>query len=167
MGHFLNLVEKIIDTISNVLHYISNVVLCLMMLIISFDVIGRSFFGQPITGSFELTELSSALLVFFSFAIAHKYKEHIAIGFVVDKLPEKVRHFVEGAIEVLIFFVIIIMSWQIYNDAVRVMGRNAVTSDLSLPVYPFIILICVGSVAFALLALSNSFKHFARVVDKK
>ncbi|MFZ4452734.1 TRAP transporter small permease [Salibacterium aidingense] len=167
MKPFLRKIDEGIDILSTILHHIANAVLCFIMVLISFDVIGRYFFNQPITGSFELTELGSAILVFFTFAIAHKYKEHIAIGFLVDKFPDKMKSVIEGAIELLVFVVIFLMSWQIYNDAVRMMGRGTTTSDLGLPVYPFIMLIGAGSFLFGLMALASSVKHFARVVHKQ
>ncbi|MGJ9385275.1 TRAP transporter small permease [Salipaludibacillus sp. CF4.18] len=73
---------------------------------ITIDVIGRYFFNKPISGSFELTELGSAILVFFALAITHKYKEHNAIGFIVDKLSHKARNIIEGIIELFISVVL-------------------------------------------------------------
>ncbi|MGJ9385274.1 hypothetical protein [Salipaludibacillus sp. CF4.18] len=57
------------------------------------------------------------------------------------------------------------MSLTIFIEAMRLMGRNLTTSDLSLPVYPFIIIASVGSFAFALVALTNGLKHFVKAVD--
>ncbi|SDI98862.1 TRAP transporter small permease [Alteribacillus bidgolensis] len=166
MKRFISRLEEAVNVVNLILHHIANIVLCFVMLLITFDVIGRFFFNQPITGSFELTELGSAILVFFTFAITHKYKEHIAIGFAVDKMPHRVRHIIEGCIEWFIFVVIAFMSWHILNEAIRTMGRNVTTSDLSLPVYPFIIIASIGSFVFALIALTSGLKHFVKAVEK-
>ncbi|WP_240376819.1 TRAP transporter small permease [Bacillus piscicola] len=164
MGRLANGLEAVLNVLSLVLHHISNAVLCFVTFLITFDVIGRYFFHRPITGSFELTELGSAILVFFTFAITHKYKEHIAVGFLVDKLPERVHHVVEGLIELLICVVIFVMGWQIFQDALRAMGRNLTTTDLGLPVYPFIMIASIGAFVFALVALTNGLQHFVRAV---
>ncbi|WP_158734770.1 TRAP transporter small permease [Alteribacillus sp. YIM 98480] len=166
MKQFINGLEKMVNVLSLVLHHISNVILCIVTFLITFDVIGRFFFNQPIKGAFELTELGSAILVFFTFAITHKYKEHIAIGFAVDKLPHRIRHVMEGCIEWFICVMVSLMSWHIFNEAMRTMGRNVTTSDLNLTVYPFIIIASIGSFVFAFVALTSGLKHFVKAVEK-
>ncbi|PSL48479.1 TRAP-type C4-dicarboxylate transport system permease small subunit [Salsuginibacillus halophilus] len=165
MESLISSLDKVAQILSSLLHYLSNTILLFMTFLITFNVIGRYFFNQPILGAFELTEQSSALLVFFALAVTHQYKEHIAIGFLVDKLSVKLRHSIEGIIEVVIFIVVLVMSWAVLQEAFRMMNRGVTTSDLSLVVYPFIIVASAGLLIFALTAFTNSLKHFVKVVS--
>lgn len=155
-----------LQVLTTFLHYVSNGLLFFIMLMISFDVIWRNIFNRPLTGAFEMTELGSALLVFFSLAITHQYKEHISIGFIVDKMSAKVKGLVLGMIEIGIFIILIVMSNQLFSNAARVMGRNTTTSDLSLPIYPFLYLSAFAAIVFAFVALSSGLKYWIKAVDK-
>lgn len=166
MKSLTNGLESGLHVVNLVLHHISNATLFLVTFLITFGVIGRFFFGQPITGAYELTEQGSAILVFFTLAIAHQYHEHVSVGFIVDKLPLKARCIVEGIIEWFVFIVIIFMSWYMIQDGIRTMGRNITTSDLGLPVHPFIMIAAIGGFAFALTALVKGMQHFIRAVEQ-
>src|SRR5699024_2470210 len=86
-------------------------------------------------GTYEMTELGAALLVFLALAITHRKDEHITIDFVVDLLPTKVRHIINGIVELIIVAVVLLMSQHIFNNGVRMMERKTTTTDLSIIIY--------------------------------
>ncbi|MEK3933717.1 TRAP transporter small permease [Sporosarcina sp. FSL W7-1349] len=166
MAQTLKKLDNLLDKLSSFQLFLSNCFLIFMMLIISFDVIGRNFFNKPIVGTFEMTELSSALLVFFALAMTHRHKEHISIDFAVTKLPEKARNLLEGIIELVIFVTLLFMANQVFANAGRIMERQTTTSDLGWPMYPFLYIATFGLGVFALVALVSAIKYFASAVKK-
>ncbi|WP_054703597.1 TRAP transporter small permease [Bacillus sp. JCM 19041] len=150
-----------------ILHGVSNVALCVMIVCVTIDVAGRFFFNRPLVGSFEATELGLAILVFFSLSMTHLYEEHISIDFFVTKLPNRIQHFIQLIIESALFFVLIIMIFQTISYGTRLYERGTTTSDLLLPVYPFLYCIAFAAFVFALLALSNICKSIYKAVNAK
>lgn len=145
-------------------HALSNVALCVMILCITIDVVGRFFFNQPLVGAFEATELGLAILVFFSLSMTHLYNEHISIDFFVTKRSLRTQHVIKAFCESALFFVLIIMIVQTSSYGTRLYERGTTTSDLLLPVYPFLYLIAFAAFIFALLAFSNVCKSIQKAV---
>jgi TRAP-type C4-dicarboxylate transport system permease small subunit len=165
-------VQKIFDTSASLLNkvvdiqqFIANIFLVFMMAIITLDVIGRNFFHSPLKGTYEMTELTSALLVFFAFAITHRYEEHITIDFLVEKFSVRMQHIFNGVIEIVITILLFLMARHIFDNGVRMMERGATTTDLSIPVYPILFIITFTLIVFGLTALLKAINHFRGVVD--
>lgn len=166
MQKMFKMLDNLFNKLSSIQMLISNIMLIFMMSIISFDVIGRNFFGKPLSGTFEMTELASAMLVFFALAMTHQYKEHISIDFAVEKLPVRAKNILNGLVEFVIFLVVIIMAKQVMSNASRVMDRNITTTDLGLQIYPFLYIATFGLGIFALVALFSAIKYWALAVKK-
>ncbi|WP_018924326.1 TRAP transporter small permease [Salsuginibacillus kocurii] len=144
--------EQFVFQMNRGLMAVSNTALFFVMLVTTFDVIGRAFLGRPIAGAFELTELGSALIVFFALAMTQYYREHISIGFIVDKFPALPRKIVEALVDLVVAVVVLFMSIQLFQHGLRLMERGVTTSDLGLSVYPVIFIVAIISFVFSLTA---------------
>ncbi|MBE1555175.1 TRAP transporter small permease [Sporosarcina limicola] len=162
----LKTIDNLLYKLTSLQQLISNGLLIFMMLMISFDVIGRNFFNKPLAGTFEMTELSSALLVFFALAMTHRHGEHISIDFLVNKFPDKAKNILHGFIEFVIFTTLVIMANHVFANATRIMGRMTTTSDLGWPIYPFLYIATFTLGVFALVALASAIKYWLLAVDK-
>ena len=158
--------EKVFNKIEDFLQFLSNVALIFIMLIISIDVLGRNFFNKPLKGTYEMTELVAALLVFFALAITHRHGDHITIDFLVERFNRKVQHWVNGVIEVCISFLLFYMSTHIFANGARMMERNATTTDLSIPTGPFLYITGIALIIFAITAFMKAINHFRGAVSK-
>lgn len=114
-----------------------------------------------------MTELGSALLVFFALAMTHRHGEHITIDFIVERLPERVRNILNGVVEILIAFVMFFMSGRIFENGLRMVERTTTTTDLALPIYPFLFIITFTLIIFALTAIYKSITYFRLAVKRK
>jgi TRAP-type transport system small permease protein len=137
------------------------------MAIITFDVIGRNLFNSPLKGTYELTELSSALLVFFALAITHRLGDHITIDFLTDRFTERNRNRIFGVIEIIIAVVLFSMARHMFDNGLRMMERNATTTDLALPVHPFIFIIAFTIIVFMLTAIFKAIAYFRLAVNNE
>lgn len=147
--------KKIVSTVSKLMSFVAQMVLLIVMLLITFDVFGRYFFNKPIKGTFELTELGLALMVFFGLAITHWHKEHVEIDFLLEKLSKKSIVIIDAIINAIIAISVFIVSWKMLEYAHRVNISNTVTGDLRLPVNIFIIIAALGMFVFGLVALTR------------
>jgi len=156
-------VEKVITKLNNGLQYVAQVVLIIMVFLVTFDVLGRWLFNQPITGAVEITELGLSMVIFLSIGYTHLKEEHVSIDFVVAKFPDNVQWIMEGIINLIITAVMLLMSFSLFWYAQRYFTSGTVTGDLGIPYYIFAGVAGVGAVVFALTALLLAVKYFRRV----
>lgn len=167
MPNLLAKPEKILAKLVDIQQMVANAILIFMMAIITFDVIGRNLFNSPLKGTYELTELSSALLVFFALAITHRVGDHITIDFLTDRFTERNRNRIFGVIEIMIAVVLFSMAKHILDNGIRMMERNATTTDLALPVHPFIFIITFTILVFMLTAIFKAIAYFRLAVNSE
>lgn len=166
MPKWIKKTEKFVDKIVDIQQFLSNIFLIFIMLIISLDVLGRNILNKPLKGTYELTELGAALLVFFALAITHRVGDHITIDFVVERFSEKAQNIIKGIIDIVIAIILVVMSVQIFDNGLRMMDRSSTTTDLSIPVYPFLFIITFTLIIFALTAIFKAIHYFGSVVNK-
>ncbi|WP_339160731.1 TRAP transporter small permease [Siminovitchia sp. FSL H7-0308] len=167
MANIVEKAEKILNKIVDIQQFISNMFLIFIMVLITLDVAGRNFLNKPLKGTYEMTELGAALLVFFALAITHRHGDHITIDFLVDRLSTKAKHVLNGVIEIVITFTLLFMARHIFDNGLRFMERKTTTSDLALSIHPFLFVISFTLVIFALTAIFKAITHFSLVVNKK
>lgn len=167
MPKIINKSEKVLNKVIDIQQFISNMFLLFIMTIITFDVLGRNLFNKPLKGTYEMTELGAALLVFFALAITHRRGEHITIDFIVEKFSHKAKNLVNGIIEIIIAVILFFMSKHIFENGLRMMERKSTTTDLALSVHPFLFIITFTLIIFALTALFKAITYFSLVVNEK
>lgn len=158
--------EKVIENLSKWLHTVSMVIMGVMGLLITVDVMGRKFFKSPILGTVDLTQVGLALMVFLSLAYTHLKNEHISVDFIVGKFSERVRWIFEILINIVIALIMIVVSWSLFDNAMRIYESNTVTGDLGLPLHYFVLVSMLGTVVLTLTAILLCFKYVGRVMKK-
>lgn len=157
--------ENVIHKLSKWLHNIAELILLVIMLWITFDVLGRWLFHHPIKGTVDFTELGLSMVVFLSLAYTHLHNVHVTIDFIVEKFPEKIQWIFEGAINVVIACVMCVVAWSLWLNSQRLLQSNTITADLYLPVYLFVILAAIGTIVFALAAISHTITYTKKVLQ--
>lgn len=75
----------------------------LMILVGTYQIAARYFFHRPSTVSEELLTYSFAWMALFSAAYVFGKREHMRMGFLADKLPDKFRYLLSIAAQCLVF----------------------------------------------------------------
>ncbi|MEN2769063.1 TRAP transporter small permease [Ornithinibacillus xuwenensis] len=166
MPKILEKSERVLNRIVDIQQLIANVFLLVIMTIITLDVLGRNLLNQPVKGSYEMTELGAALVVFFALAITHRKGDHITIDFLLDRFSEKTKYRLNGLIELVISVVLFFMARHIFENGLRMMERNSTTTDLMLPVHPFLFVISFTVIIFMLTAVFKAITYFRLAVNK-
>jgi TRAP-type C4-dicarboxylate transport system permease small subunit len=112
-----------------------------LMLLTTFDVIGRGFFRKPIPGSFELSEYILATFILLGAAYTQQVKGHVGVDFITSRLSPRVRAFCEILTTLLSLFIIAIVIWQGFLEGIR---ERTVSDMLRIPQYPFRLLVALG-----------------------
>jgi TRAP-type C4-dicarboxylate transport system permease small subunit len=158
--------KKLIHILSKGLHYVAQLILVAMMLMITFDVLARWLFNYPIRGTYDFTQSGLSMVIFLGLAYTHQLKEHISIEFLVDKFPKTVQYIMNGLINFFIAVVMGLTTYMLFQNAQRLYNSNTVTGDLNWPIYIFAIMASIGTAVFALTAAMNAIAYVQKVVNK-
>ena len=162
----VNVLEKVTYFLNNVTHKLSSLLLFLLMLLTTADVSGRYFFNKPLTGTYELTGLALAVIIFFSLGMAQVKRDHIEIDFLTNKMPQKVQDGLYALSSLILFVLVILMGWQLFEFAGRIAEGHETSGDLGLPLHFFVIPTAIGTLFFALTFLVDTLKSILKVVKK-
>jgi len=117
----------------------------LLMLLTTLDVIGRSFFNRPITGTYELSRYALVVMVLLGIGYVQQGNQHIAVDLFVNKLSRSGQFVIEliGTLMGLGFSLLV--SWQGWRSGLESMHNKTVSDTLHIPAYPFEFLIGLGA----------------------
>jgi TRAP-type C4-dicarboxylate transport system permease small subunit len=161
-----NKLERFIVHLNGVTHSISIIIVFMMMVITFSDVIGRYFFRQPVLGTYELTELGLAIMVFFSMGYTQLKKGHTSIGIIVDRWSDRKQALLDSVVYLITVLLMLVTAWQMTKYAQLLKAGNGFTGELSLPVYIFVFISSLGLFIFALSLSIDLFKSLHRVVKR-
>ncbi len=128
-------------------------VLFSMMLLTFVDVILRYFFNAPLRGSFEITELLMAVLIFCGLPLVSYRGEHVAIDTFETFLPRWLRRALPVALHLICAVALAGMAWLLATRAARFADAGDVTQTLKITMAPWVYLM-------AALTLVTAVVHF-------
>ncbi len=137
-------VHKITRQLADLMNYLAAVCVMAMMLLTCADVLLR-LFKHPILGTYELVGLFGALTIAFAIPATTLNKGHVAVDFVVDKLPSSTRKICTIITTLLSISLFALIAWQsfVYAEILRTTGE--VTLSLQMPFYPIVYAISAAS----------------------
>jgi TRAP-type transport system small permease protein len=136
--------------INRLLSYIAAVALALLMFLTVADIIGRYLFNRPVSGTFELTEMSMVLIVFLALGLAQHDKEHISLDLAYNYFPPWPKKIVDYFADLINLLVVGAVTWQLFEYSVRMAEGNYITAVLKLPIHPFVLVAIAGTFAYLL-----------------
>jgi TRAP-type C4-dicarboxylate transport system permease small subunit len=136
-----------------------------MMLLTCADVILR-LFRRPVPGTYEIIGFLGTVVISFSLAYTSLEKGHIAVELFMERLPRRIRTGVESVISLISAALFALITWQSIAYAVDLKQSGEVSVTLTMPIYPFIYGIAVGSGLLCLVLLADSLRSAARTVKE-
>lgn len=160
MTSFLR-IERFIARIADRANWIAAAAVVFMMLITTADVILRVF-RHPILGTYEIVGFTGAVVIAFSLPYTSIQKGHIAVEFLVQRLPWLARviiNIINACVSLVLFAVI---AWQCakYAHDLRMTGEVSLT--LQMPTYPFLYGISLGCVLLCVVLFIEFLRQFRR-----
>ena len=157
--------EKLIILLANRFNWIAAGAIVAMMLLTSADVILR-LFRHPIPGTYEIVGLLGAIAISFSLAYTSVERGHIAVEFLFQKFPKKVRLFISAINDFLCLFLFGLLTWQTILLASDLKQSGEVSMTLEMPIYPYVFGISIGCGLLSLILLNDFLKSVSRVATK-
>jgi TRAP-type transport system small permease protein len=124
---------KSIRFIEVILITLGSCLLFALMVMGAADVIGRYFFNRPIHGTLEFGKILVMGMVILFWAYTQRNKGHVAITFLIDRFPTKIRRVWDFVIGLISLFLFSLITWQSFK--VAMVNREAETvTELGFPV---------------------------------
>lgn len=138
-------IEKTIHGLVKVVAVIGTFILFPMLLLTTFDVIGRSIFNSPIQGTYELSQFLLVVISLFGIGYVQQRNAQVRVDMFLNMMPEKVKLVMEIIFTILglCFFALVV--WQGVLGTLHAFDQGETSPMLAIPSYPFHLLIPFGS----------------------
>ncbi len=147
------------------LTYLVAAVMFFMMVLTCVDVVGRYFFNTPVTGGFELTEVSLAALIFLALPLVTLRNEHVVVDLFDRVTPDwllRIQHVIASLVGGGCAGY---LAWRLWVRAVQMGAAGETTAQLKLKLawlaYGMSVLMALTAVAMVVLAFRRPARHQA------
>lgn len=138
---------------SEILVTIAAIVLAVLMFLTTGDVILRYVFSHPLAWSYELTRLLLLIIIFFGVSYVAITRSNVRIDVLTRRLSQRSQAILNVTSNFLGLLLIIFVTWQGVMHAINLYEAKQIFSNLNLPVYVALIMLCIGCSAFCLCLL--------------
>lgn len=116
-----------------------------MMLVTTGDVLLR-FFRVSIPGAYETIGFLGALAIAFALPYTAVEKGHIAVDFLVQRLPRPARIVINIINSILAIALFSIIAYKCLQYGLSLRATGSVSSTLEMPIYPFVYGVAAGCI---------------------
>lgn len=152
-----------VSALSRGLDKIAGLCMVLIMVVVVSNILMRVIFNRPILGTVDYVVFLTVAVIALSLAHCALQKGHIAVSFVVDRLPLKIQAVVDLSMNAAAMFFWGLCAWQIFLYANKMAASGLVSATAQIPVYPFIYLVAIGLLALSLVLLVSTVESTLRV----
>ncbi|MGO3741685.1 TRAP transporter small permease [Kerstersia sp.] len=147
---------RLVAGLTTALNAIAAILLTAMMLLTVIDVGGRYFFNRPVLGSFEITEIMLAGLVFCTLPLVTLAHEHISVDLFENALPARLRRLRNALVQCLCAVAMLFVAWRLVPKAMDASAYGDTTASLLIPMAPLIWLMCAMAALTGLVFLGQA-----------
>lgn len=162
----VNRIDLILGAISRIFGVIAIVAIVLMMVMIVCDVFLRYVFNSPILGVVELTEIMMVAMGFFAVVYTTMKNDHVKVEILTNILPDISKFILDSIFHIISIIVLYFIAGQNLLESLEVMHRGKGTTLLNVPVYPFYLIISIGSGFTAIILFVRLIQKIIQAVGK-
>ena len=158
-------IERLVSTLTRKLNWVAASGIILMMMLTSADVVLR-LFRHPIPGTYEIVCMLGVVVISFSLAYTSAEKGHIAVEFLVQKLPPRMQAGITVFNNFVATILFALIGWQSIAYASSLKESGEVSLTLQMPMHPFVYGISIGCGLLCLVLTVEMVKSFRKMVEK-
>ncbi len=166
LSDLAQVLNRKIEPINRYISYLGAGMLGLLVLMLMYSIIGRRLIGSPLKGSFELTELFLVAITFTVLAAECMGHEKMTVDILSKHLPRRIQDIVAPIIFALVIFMLVVLTWQLIKQGIRVQGFHQTTRVIQIPIYPFLYLAAFGIITLIPVYLVRFLFSLDRAVKK-
>ena len=153
--------KKLLELLCGLL---SGAALFAIMALTFFDVLGRKFFANSITGSLELTELLMVVVIFGALPLVSERGEHVEFDSLDPYLPLWLRKLQSVLVHLLCAAVLLGLGWLMWRTGSQFLETRETTAQLQILKAPFVYgmgLLCAATGVIHLFLLAQPLRERA------
>ncbi|MCL4441844.1 MAG: TRAP transporter small permease [Firmicutes bacterium] len=162
MDHLTGLVNGL----SRVMDRIAGFCMVAVMVLVVVNILLRTIFNRPILGTYDFVMLLTAVIIGLALAYCAVQNSHIAVSFLVDRLPARIQTAVDIVMNMAALFFWGLCAWQVAGYAGAMAASGVVSPTSQIPIFPFIYLVAFGLLALSLVLLTNTLKSIKRAAER-
>lgn len=120
------------------LGFVVGAVLFVMMLLTFADVMGRYLFNYPVPGSFEITEILMAMLIFAGLPLVSRREEHVTVDLVDHVVRPRARRALRLVVELASGLLLLGLAYLMWRKAQKIAAYGDTTTVLQIHYAPFV-----------------------------
>jgi TRAP-type C4-dicarboxylate transport system permease small subunit len=154
-GRAAKYIDKVVSYPSNLLSAMAMVAIVFVVLAVTVDVFMRYVFNSPIYGLWDLCTLAFCIIVWCPMAMAAFKGSHVALTFLLEKLPRLPRLGLELIIALVSGVVLGIVSWRLVLHGILLGKSITQTGVLRIAYEPFVYIAASACAMMALVFLAR------------
>lgn len=160
----LNSLGRGVVRLSVVFNWIAGIGLVGMLLLVVADIIGIKVLSRPVPGGVEIVTFLAVVAIGFAVSYTALVHGHVAVDFVVDKLPRRAKLVVSLVTLLLSIGLVAVLAYYTFEFAARLRSTGEVSMTQKIPFYPFVYGLGVCWVMTALVLVREFVQKIAKVV---
>lgn len=158
--------ERLINSISRISNSVGIMAVMALMLLITADVFSRFVLNKSIKGVFELVTVMVVVVTALAFAYTSTHDGLISVTVIVEHFSSKVRSAIDMFNTLLGVAFFALVSWKSITQAGVYWAKGSVTSGISVPIFPFMLVFSFGCVLLCLILIIRFVKSTQAVLKK-
>jgi len=146
--------------LNGILLYVSYFLMGIILLIILWEVIARSFFNAPTSWALEVASLFQAVVATLCAAYVLQEEAHLGVDFLTEMLSEKGRNWTLFITSIASVFITGYFAYALGKDILWSMKLGKVTENAMIPISPFQIACCFGLILLGVQFMVRAGKHY-------
>lgn len=164
--------DVVVSKLSSVVRTVVVIGMCVlaaMVLVTTVNVAARYLANAPIKGAYEIVGLSLVCLTAAGLGYCQLEKGHIRVSILFSRLPHRGQAILDSLAFLIGLGGISLICWYTFLQARRYMflTRGEVSQILGIHLYPFMFILFVGFVLFALVLLMNLVQSVDRAIKNE
>lgn len=151
----------VVIKLSHITDILAGSILAATALLVVANILGRTLLNRSILGTYEMVGFLTAAVVGLALARCAIENSHIAVGFLMERLPLPAQRLVEIIINGPVFLFLLFATYNLFAYGTRIAVSGEVAPTTQLVFYPFIYLVALGFLVLALTVLLRTLKLLA------
>jgi TRAP-type C4-dicarboxylate transport system permease small subunit len=129
--------DQVMNGIATASAFLSGIVIVMMMLMITFDAIGRKF-GYPVPGGLELSEAMMVATVYLALMAVQNHRENVFVSVATQQFSPRVQSVLDALASLLGLVLFAYFAWVAFGRAwsATLQGEFRIAS-IMVPIWPF------------------------------
>lgn len=158
-------VGRVLYSTSRILAVFGGGLLCILALLTTVSVIGRSFFDYPVPGDFELVAIGTGVAVFAILPYCQMTRGNVIVDFFMTRAPDRAKAFFDMVGNIIFSIIAALLTWRMIFGGIEMYQYSEKSMTINFPrwtTFPISILLLAFLVIVTLYTVGRSFGEMYR-----